>query len=193
MMLPYAGNGAYCHANSLYMSLLGAGANADELPGPGFLECLTTVPFGNMYLSLENGPLVFFSGANIDPDDGLTRALHAPGWSCKLYRGRSQEEAMAHLKEAAAAGSALVGPIDMGWLSYNPGHAHMMGGDHFVVVLDMDVETWMLPRFCSKPTGKRRQRSWSSRRRFRPGAIPGSASPMARSCRDHGADWRVRE
>ena len=50
-MLPYIGSGDYCYANSLYMSLLGSGANPDILPSPGFLECLTTMPFGNTYLS----------------------------------------------------------------------------------------------------------------------------------------------
>jgi len=120
------------------MSLLGAGANADELSGPGFLECLTTVPFGNLYLALEDGPMVFFSGANIDPDDGLTRALHTLGWSCQVYRGQVPEEAMAHLKEAVEVGPILVGPIDMGWLSYHPEHAKQAGADHFVAVLAIE-------------------------------------------------------
>jgi hypothetical protein len=55
MMLPYVGNGAYCYANSLSMSLLGAGANADELPGPGFLECLTTVLLGTCISPWKTG------------------------------------------------------------------------------------------------------------------------------------------
>jgi hypothetical protein len=49
-MTSYTGNGAYCYANSLYMALREAGAAADELPEPGFIECLTTMPFGTLYL-----------------------------------------------------------------------------------------------------------------------------------------------
>jgi hypothetical protein len=44
-MLSYTGSGSYCYANSLHMSLLGAGTSSDEVPSPGFLECLTMVPY----------------------------------------------------------------------------------------------------------------------------------------------------
>lgn len=143
-MTPYSGNGAYCYANSLYMSLLGAGADARELATPGFLECLTTVPFGNMYLALEDGPLVFFSGANIDPDSGLTRALSALGWICQEQRGGSGAEALAQVREAARKAPVLVGPVDMGYLSYHPGHHYMAGADHFMAVLAVEDDFVLL-------------------------------------------------
>jgi hypothetical protein len=40
MLIPYAGKSEYCYANSLHMSLVGAGADARDLPEVGFLECL---------------------------------------------------------------------------------------------------------------------------------------------------------
>jgi len=52
-MLPYIGSGDYCFSNSLHMSLLGSGVPAESLPSTGFLECLTTLPFGYTYLKGE--------------------------------------------------------------------------------------------------------------------------------------------
>lgn len=59
-MVPYVGSGDYCYANSLHMSLLGSGASPDTVPSPGFLECLTTMPFGYTYLTRPQ--LFFFDG-----------------------------------------------------------------------------------------------------------------------------------
>ena len=77
-MLAYVGSGDYCFANSLHMSLLGSGAPSESLPSTGFLECLTTLPFGYTYL--KDAELFFFSGPN--PDLGLTRAIATLGWEC---------------------------------------------------------------------------------------------------------------
>jgi hypothetical protein len=143
-MLSYTGNGPYCYANSLHMSLLGAGASPKEVPSPGFLECLTTVPFGNWYMALEDGPLVFFSGANIDPDLGLTRAIKTLGWTCQESRGGEEVEALVHLRDAVAQGPVLVGPVDIGYLSYNPNHSYMGGSDHFMVVLGIENDVVLL-------------------------------------------------
>ncbi len=132
-MISYTGNANYCYSNSLHMSLVGAGAQ--HVPDPGFLECLTTMPFGNMYIHLESGPLVFFSPSSYNPDEGLTLALEALGWTCKTQRGGEAPEALEHLRESVVRGSVLVGPIDLGYLSYNPVHKFLIGADHFVVVL----------------------------------------------------------
>jgi hypothetical protein len=43
MLIPYTGKSEYCYANSLHMSLVGAGATARDLPEAGFLECLTEI------------------------------------------------------------------------------------------------------------------------------------------------------
>lgn len=84
MAIPYTGKSEYCYANSLHMCLLAAGFAAGELPEPGFLECLTTLPFGSMYERLEDGPLFFPSPIAMSPDTGLDRALDTLGWSCEL-------------------------------------------------------------------------------------------------------------
>src|SRR5579863_10742127 len=139
-IISYTGNGAYCYANSLHMSLLGAGANHNDLPSPSFIECLATMPFGNLYLALEESPLVFFSSPSMDPDQGLTLALKTLGWICQEQRGGESEEALAHLREAALRAPVLVGPLDLGYLSYNPNHGYLAGEDHFVVVLAVESD-----------------------------------------------------
>ncbi|HZU68376.1 MAG TPA: hypothetical protein VFA09_13960 [Ktedonobacteraceae bacterium] len=74
-MLSYIGSGDYCFSNSLHMSLLGSGASAESLLATGFLECLTTMPFGYTYF--KEAELFFFSSPN--PDLGLTRAIETLG------------------------------------------------------------------------------------------------------------------
>ncbi len=135
-MLPYVGSGEYCYANSLYMSLLGSGASLDTLPSPGFLECLTTMPFGNTYL--KEARLFFFDG--FDPHLGLTRAIETLGWTCQLEQGGDEQTALERLRAAVQHGPVLIGPLDMGYLTYNPNHPFLGGADHFLVVLAVEAD-----------------------------------------------------
>lgn len=133
-MLPYIGSGDYCFSNSLHMSLLGSGAPAESLPSTGFIECLTTMPFGYTYF--KEAELFFFSGPN--PDLGLTRAIETLGWTCTLECGDDEGEALARLRTAVQHGPVLIGPLNMGYLTYNPNHAYLLGADHYVVVLSVE-------------------------------------------------------
>jgi hypothetical protein len=135
-MVPYVGSGDYCYANSLHMSLLGSGVSPDTVPSPGFLECLTTMPFGNTYLT---GPhLFFFDG--LDPDQGLTRAIETLGWTCRLERGGNEQAALVRLRAASQHGPVLLGPLDMGYLTYQPNYRLLGGADHFLVVLAVEED-----------------------------------------------------
>jgi hypothetical protein len=129
-MLPYVGSGDYCYSYSLCMSLLGSGANPDHLPSPGFLECLTTMPFGNTYLT--EARLFLFDA--FDPHQGLTRAIETLGWTCRLEQGGDERSALERLRAAVQHGPVLIGPLDMGYLTYHPNHSFLGGADHFVVV-----------------------------------------------------------
>ena len=138
MAIPYTGKSEYCYASSLHMCLLAADFAPGELPDTGFLECLTTMPFGSMYLVLDDGPMFFPSPIATSPDGGLDRALDALGWSCELWYGEestSKAEAHERLRTALATGPVLVGPVDLGYLAYNPRSRELAGGDHFVVAL----------------------------------------------------------
>ena len=139
-MTRYTGNGAYGYANSIYMALRGSGAAAAELPEPGFIECLTTMPFGTLYLRVGRDLLVYFSSSLATPDQGITTALDALGWECRAEREGAPEAALARLAEAAGRGPVLAGPLDMGGLGYMPHHAQLSGSDHFVVVLGVEGE-----------------------------------------------------
>ena len=133
MATAYTGNGPYCYSNSLHMCLTQAGMAA--VPPVGLLECMTGMPFGASFLALDV-PLFFPSpGAGTNPDRGLTRALDTIGWDCTLRRFEDPGAAEAGLREGLAAGPVLLGPLDMGGLSYDPLHEHKRGGDHFVVAL----------------------------------------------------------
>jgi hypothetical protein len=135
-MIPYVGSGDYCYVNSLYMSLLGGGEAPDQVPSPGFLECLTTMPFGNTYLT---GPRLFLFDA-FDPHQGLTRAIETLGWTCRLEQGGDERSALERLRAATQHGPVLIGPLDMGYLTYQPNHSFLGGADHFVTVLAVEQD-----------------------------------------------------
>ncbi len=140
-MITYTGNGAYCFTNSLHMSLLAAGADRQMLPGPGILECLTTMPFGKMFFQGEQGMGFFPSGPDVHPDLGLDRALDCLGWTCDSWYGGDEAEAVACLRDAVVGGTVLIGPVDMGYLAYNPAAPQAQGSDHYVVALAFDGES----------------------------------------------------
>jgi hypothetical protein len=133
-MVPYVGSGDYCYAYTLHMSLLGSGALPEAVPAPGFLECLTTMPFGHTYLT---GPQLFFFDG-LDPDQGLTLAIKTLGWTCRLERGGDNQAALERLRAALPVGPVLLGPLDMGYLTYHPNHRVLGGADHFLVVLALE-------------------------------------------------------
>ncbi|GHO99599.1 hypothetical protein KSF_096470 [Reticulibacter mediterranei] len=135
-MVPYVGSGDYCYSYSLYMSLLGSGASPDHLPSPGFLECLSTMPFGNTYHSRDK--LFLFDALDADP--GVTRAIETLGWTCQLTRGGDEQSAIERLRAAVKLGPVLLGPLDMGYLKYHPNYAFLGGADHFVVALDVSPD-----------------------------------------------------
>ena len=152
-MTRYTGNGAYGYANSVHMVLRASGAAPAELPEPGFIECLTTIPFGTLYLRVGRDLLVYFSSPLATPDQGITTALDALGWECREEREGTAEAAIERLAEAAGRGPVLAGPLDMGGLGYMPHHAQLSGSDHFVVVLGVEHDRVRMhdPRFVLAP------------------------------------------
>ncbi|MEU9602920.1 hypothetical protein [Streptomyces sp. NPDC048057] len=129
-MRSYAGSGPYCYNHSLAMTV-----GAERMPSPTVLETLTGSPFG---VQLIGGTLPMFDPYGWDPELGLNQAVDHLGLSCLRTSGGSPEEALARLREAAARGPVLVGPLDMGLLLYRPGTPDPGFGDHYVVVLSVD-------------------------------------------------------
>lgn len=142
MNVPYVGNSAYCYTHSLAMCLQQAGATT--LPETSFLECLTLMPFGAMVLKMSSGPLFFPSPASTNPDKSLTDALDTLGWEAEVWRGNDPDAALAELREVLRYGPALVGPLDMGYLPYDPNHRSKQGGDHFIVALRAEGDAFLV-------------------------------------------------
>jgi hypothetical protein len=121
------------------MVLHAAGADIGWLPDVGFIECLTTLPFGNLLILGPDGALPLFSSATAHPEDGLRNALAALGWECDESRGGDDEAALGRLQAALRFGPALVGPLDLGYLDHTPRNRGAVGADHFVVAQDLEA------------------------------------------------------
>jgi len=134
-MIMYSGNSAYCFSNSLRMCLKNAGI--EDLPDIGLLESLTGMPFGATFLDLQI-PVFFPSPSNINPEKGLSLALESLGWNCTTEYFEEEKNAKKALEKAVKEGPVLVGPLDMGGLSYDSNRLLKQGGDHFVVVTNID-------------------------------------------------------
>jgi hypothetical protein len=144
MAVRYTGAGPYCYSNSLSMCLAAAGCDDPGICEPGFLECLTTMPFGKQYLRTTSGSIGVFFPDGSDPDTGLTRALDALGWDCDDTLGGDAASALGRLRRAVASGPALVGPLEMGYLGYNPATSNSPIGDHFLVAIGMEDDTLLV-------------------------------------------------
>ncbi|MET9886449.1 hypothetical protein ABZZ20_25585 [Streptomyces sp. NPDC006430] len=130
-MTHYIGSGPYCYANSLAMVL-------GEAAPPAVIEVLTGSPFG---FELIGGTLPLFDPYGWDPDLGLDAAIALLGARCVRTSGGTAEEAEERLRDSSARGPVLVGPLDMGLLLHQPGTPTSDGGDHFVVVLEVEGST----------------------------------------------------
>jgi hypothetical protein len=144
MPIQYSGAGPYCYSNSLSMCLVAAGCDNPGISDPGFLECLTTMPFGKQYFRSSGGPIGRFYPDGSDPDTGLARALDALGWDCDDSVGGDAASALGRLRYAVSSGPALLGPIEMGYLGYNPATSNSAMGDHFIVALGMEGDTLLV-------------------------------------------------
>jgi len=109
------------------------GWKGDFYPLP-FLECLTTVPFGFVYVPVDGGG---FAVNGYNPHDGVERALKALQYKFEFKCFESSEEALSFLRVALENEPILVGPLDMGFLVYDPYCKFKKASDHYLVALKM--------------------------------------------------------
>lgn len=124
-MQSYIGNGAYCYANSTAMLLAAQG----EEVSPALIEVLTGVGLGAMWL--PDAPTLLLSA--FAPDVGISAALAMLGFA--VTEQAFAEDAplpLAALRAALAVGPVVLGPLDMGELTYMPEHDGLHGVDHYV-------------------------------------------------------------
>ena len=140
MSVSYIGSGNYCYANSMAMALQEFGEY-----DPGYLECLSTVAVSACWLAGKNEEFIFFSSKFASPDVGISQALRNLGFLFeeKFYTHadrKAQYDAISVLQNWVKTGPVIVGPVDMGKLSYIPFHKDLQGVDHYVVVHDVSKE-----------------------------------------------------
>lgn len=127
--MSYFGDGAYCFANSMAM-LLAVGGNKIS---PSEIEVLSGVGLGAHIFN----NLLFFSWKF--PDRGLDNALEILGFqSSRKNTLKIQPIPLEKLKKDLEKSPAVIGPLDMGFLAYNPRARYLSGADHFIFAYKMD-------------------------------------------------------
>ena len=133
--LSYVGSGPYCYANCVSMMM------GTESPPISVIEFATCSPFGMQVIKLPTDELFFFDPYGWDPLQGFKTLFEAAGWSSKCTVAKDATEALSLLKAALAKGKpVMVGPIEMGYLKYQPEMKGPIGADHYVVVLGIESE-----------------------------------------------------
>lgn len=143
-MVTYTGNGAYCYANSTAMALRALGHAVD----PGYIECVTAFAMGAQLIQTPDGPLPFFDAPSSSPELGVSLALQTLGYTFEHHSVQQESdpegaEALRQMAAWLAQGPVIVGPLDMGFLLYNPNHHYLGGADHYVLVYGL-TETEVL-------------------------------------------------
>lgn len=125
----YVGNGHYCYANVTAMLLAAAG----EQIGPALVEPLTGLALGAAWI--DEPELIFFNSSA--PDEGVSRALRLLGFDVTERASDDDPPPFDELRAALQHGPAILGPVDMGMLVYQPGRGRPNGVDHFVLAYAM--------------------------------------------------------
>jgi hypothetical protein len=134
-MIAYIGNGYYCYTDSTAMLLASIG---ETIPSSK-IEVLTGVGLGAFWIEEET--LLELCSLSTAPDRGISKALEILGFE---YTERSSQAAgpapFDQLRADLAKSPVALGPIDMGYLSYNPNCGNLAGVDHYVLAYRMDEQ-----------------------------------------------------
>ena len=137
-MQMYFGDVSLCYSYSLAMALDAYGYDFKA----EFLEAIMVM--GNSASIVkedEDHPLVFFD--NGMPDLSISHSLKILGFDYEDFYLKDGlevdlEEVKGKLETLLSNGPVVLGPLDMGHLTYNPNHTILYGVDHFVTVYDID-------------------------------------------------------
>ena len=130
----YFGNGPYCYSNAVSMLLSSAG----EEVSPSLVEVLTGVGHGPVFYE-ERSQLFYFGDCHMPPDSGITAAMTELGFDfTETACDTPDSPPLDRLASALKNGPAILGPLDMSLLKYNPSHKYLKGADHFVLAYGMD-------------------------------------------------------
>lgn len=134
-ILRYIGNGPYCYANATAMLLSAIGVDIQ----PKLIEVLSGVGLGAVLLGQSR--LLYFNTYSGAPDRGISQALKILGFDIteKSYSG-DDDDPFPELEKSMKMSPVVLGPLDMGYLNYNPSFGSLYGVDHFVLVYALDAQ-----------------------------------------------------
>ena len=137
-MQMYFGDVSLCYSYSLAMALDAYGYDFKA----EFLEVIMVMGNGaSIVKEDEQHPLVFFD--NGMPDLSISHSLKILGFDFEEFYVKDGaevdlEEIKGKLETFLSNGPVVLGPLDMGHLTYNPNHTILYGVDHFVTVYALD-------------------------------------------------------
>ena len=137
-MQMYFGDVSLCYSYSLAMALDAYGYDFKA----EFLEAIMVMGNGASIVNEdEEHPLVFFD--NGMPDLSISHSLNILGFDYEDFYIKDGaevdlEEVKGKLETFLSNGPVVLGPLDMGHLTYNPNHTILYGVDHFVTVYALD-------------------------------------------------------
>src|SRR3989344_1429359 len=130
--ISYIGKAEYCYSNSAAMLLSSIGENIT----PEQIEVSAGIGLG-AFLGKGTNRL-FFSPLAVAPDVGLTKSLHILGFKFKEKSFNREEPPIDDLRKVLETSPVLIGPLDMGYLTYQTHSSPPFGADHFVLVYGID-------------------------------------------------------
>ena len=139
-MQMYFGDVSLCYSYSLEMALDAYGYDFKA----EFLEAIMVMGNGaSIVKEDEQHPLVFFD--NGMPDLSISHSLKILGFNFEEFYVKDGaevdlEEVKGKLEMFLSNGPVVLGPLDMGYLTYNPNHKILYGVDHFVTVYALDSQ-----------------------------------------------------
>ena len=137
-MQMYFGDVSICYSYSLAMALDAYGYDFKA----EFLEAIMVMGNGaSIVREDDQHPLVFFD--NGMPDLSISHSLKILGFDYEDFYLKdgaevNLEEIKRKLETFLSNGPVVLGPLDMGHLTYNPNHTILYGVDHFVTVYGID-------------------------------------------------------
>jgi len=100
---------------------------------PSLIEVICGIGLSAFWMDKTN--LLFFNFAL--PDEELTRTFNILGFECQeRIISKKQPIPIDQLKKDLKQSPVLIGPIDMGFLDYNPNHSFLHGADHYIFLYD---------------------------------------------------------
>ncbi|NBI29677.1 hypothetical protein [Chengkuizengella marina] len=130
-MNSYIGNGAYCYANSAAMLLSSIGENIS----PSLIEVLSGFSLGASIFD----DLIYFDDCTSSPDKAINVAFETLGFKVKENASLEKESIpLKELKLSLSNSVVMLGPLDMGYLTYLPNHKFLGGADHYVLAIEIN-------------------------------------------------------